>query len=119
MSFNWYARKVRNPRLTIWTRRSAFYSCVLRYCWLTHQPYLKTRTALTAQFGLDYPTGPNEHALLDALDTLERARHQFLEQLRAFERRRLRQKWYGYRSPRASDLQTLYAGSDALIADVG
>ncbi len=111
MSFHWYARKVRNPRLPIWTRRAAFYSCVLRYCWLTQQPYLQIRGAFTSQFALNGDRAPSEQRLLDALAALERARRQFLERLRAFERKRIRQKLRGQRCPQPADIQALYSPS--------
>jgi hypothetical protein len=92
----------------MWTRRSAFYSCIARYCWLTRQPYHETRAAFNTQFGLDHSKPPAEQNLLDALATLEIARHRFLEQVRVFERKRIRQKLRGQRKPKAAEIQALY-----------
>ena len=108
MSFNYYARKVRNPRLPLKVRCSSLSSCILRLGWLRRQKYLATR----AQFAKYLPaTGPmrlDEAQLLVALAAIEIERNRFLEQIRAFERKRIREKLRGRRSPRPSELDALY-----------
>lgn len=108
MSFNYYARKVRDPRLDMQIRRSALGSCILRLGWLTRQSFLATRRRYAAQFN-PRAIPPREEDLLDALAALEKARNRFLERLRAFERRRIREKLRGRRRPRSSDIDALYA----------
>ena len=105
MSFNWYARKARDPRLSIWTRRAAFHSCIRSYCWLTRQPYLPLRTEFNQRFALDHAAGPTDQSLHDAMSALERDRTRFLQRLRAFERTRIREKAQGRRRPRVADIQ--------------
>lgn len=108
MSFHWYARKARNPQLTVFTRRAAFYSCISSYCWLTEQSFTHVRATFIDRFRLESDGGPSEQQLAAALAALEVERHLFLEQLRVFDRRRIRQKLRGRRRPRSADVQALY-----------
>lgn len=108
MSFHWYARKARNPQLTIFTRRAAFYSCISSYCWLTQQSFLEVRAMFNDRFRLAGTRAPSEQQLLAALAVLEIERHLFLERLRVFDCRRIRQKLRGQRRPRSADMQALY-----------
>jgi hypothetical protein len=109
MSFNNYARKVRNPRLDLPVRRSALASCILRLAWLTKRSYLATRAPFAARYNLDRPRQPDEEELLEALVAIERERNRFLERVRAFERRRIREKLRGRRHPRPADIAAIYA----------
>ncbi|MBV9788371.1 MAG: hypothetical protein JOZ51_09370 [Chloroflexi bacterium] len=113
MSFHWYARKSRNPQLTIFTRRAAFYSCISSYCWLTEQSFTHVRATFIDRFTLEGDRAPSEQQLAAALAALEVERHLFLERLRVFDRRRIRQKLRGQRRPRSADVQALYGQSYA------
>jgi hypothetical protein len=120
MSFNWHARKVRDPRRSIAIQRSALGSCILSLRWLTG----KRIPASLGRFAPLVGKGPNhpvtEQQLKDAVAVLERQRNHFLECLRAFERKRLRDKFRGKRVPSKADWQLLWpetsqgAGEDAV-----
>src|SRR4051794_30698496 len=97
MSFNHYARKVMNPNLPIGVRYSALHSCILRLVWKTGEPFSAVRDRLDAQFGFRR-RNPTDHQLLSTLAAIERARNLALQQLRAYERRRIREKMLGRRS---------------------
>ena len=107
MSFNNFARKVRRRDLPLSHRRSALASSILRLCWLTGQPFGETKQRYNQGFHVNLGLGPlkipTEEALLKAIAAVEVERNQFLEQLRAFERRRIRDKMRGKRQPSKSD----------------
>ena len=46
--------------------------------------------------------------LLQAIDALQRERHDFLHKLRRFERRRIREKFRGRRQPARAEVDVLY-----------
>lgn len=108
MSFNYYARKVRNPRLPLNVRCSALASCILRLGRLTNQSYLATRSRFADRLQVDSTNRLGEEQLLDALAAIEVERNRFLEQLRTFERKRLREKMRGKRFPRPTEVAALY-----------
>jgi hypothetical protein len=108
MSFNYYARKVRNPRLPLKVRCSSLASCLLRLAWLTQRPYLATRSRFAAHLPADGAIRLNEERLLAAMAMVEVDRNRFLERLRSFERKRIREKLRGRRSPRPTDVAVLY-----------
>lgn len=108
MSFNIYSRKVRNIHLPIAHRRSALASCILRLGWLKRQKYQVVRARFANTYKLDSPNTPTEADLLAALAAIERERNTFLEKIRAFERKRIREKHRGQRHPRKKDVELLY-----------
>ena len=108
MSFNWYARKVRNATLGPGVRRSAFYSCLLRLSWMTHERFHETIARYDAQFHF-HARRTTEAPLLAALTAMERERNGILEKLRAFERKRMRAKMRGNRRLSAAEAQALRA----------
>lgn len=100
MSFNAYARQVRNPDLSPWARLSALRSCALRLAWLKHVRRSAVLGPLDAQFHFerDFRAGdppPEPAALLAALDALTMERNRRLDMLRAFALQRVRQKLRG------------------------
>jgi hypothetical protein len=103
MSFNYHARKVRNPSLPFNIRCSSLGSCILRLGWLTKRKYLATRSRF-----VDDSTRLDEERLLAAMAAIEIERNRFLEQIRSFERKRIREKLRGRRSPRPADVAALY-----------
>lgn len=126
--FNAHARRVRNIRLPIPVRASAFQSCLLRYCHLTRQKFQATRDRFAAAYwitktppptvvGLRVRHGRREFEqpdaqswfLLQAIDALQRERHEFLNRLRRFERRRIREKFRGRRQASRAELDALFA----------
>ena len=108
MSFNTFARKVRNPKLTINHRRSALMSCILRLAWLRRERYLIVQSRYAKKYNLGSPNIPTEANLLDAIATIEVDRNIFLEKIRSFERKRIREKFRGRRQPKKIDIQVLY-----------
>ena len=108
MSFHIYSRKVRNVHLPIAHRRSALASCILRLGWLKRQKYQVVRARFASKYHLDSPNTPTEADLLAALAAIEIERNTFLEKIRAFERKRIREKHRGQRHPRKNDIELLY-----------
>ena len=100
MSFNWYARKVRNRHRSLGQRFSALRSCLIRLNGLTQEGHHAIMHRYDALFTFDAATHlPSEEQVLAALIHAERERNQILEQLRQFERRRIRYKMQGKRQP--------------------
>jgi hypothetical protein len=97
MSFNHFARKVLNPTLPMGVRYSALHSCILRLVWKTGEPFAQARDRLNAEFGFRR-RDPTEYQLLSTLAAIQSERNLILEQLRAYERHRIRQKMRGKRS---------------------
>jgi hypothetical protein len=104
MSFNYHTRKVRDSALPIAHRYSALFSCVTRLSWLVKQPYGR----LCSYFQLQVQEPMTEAQLLDRLTAIEVFRNRFLEKLRDFDRKRLRQKFKGRRQPGKKAVQALY-----------
>jgi hypothetical protein len=110
MSFNHYARKVLNPNLPMGVRYSALHSCLLRLVWKTGEPFAQARNRLDAEFGFRR-RDPTEYQLLGTLAAIQRERNLILEDLRAYERGRIREKMRGRRYIREEEqraLHTLY-----------
>jgi hypothetical protein len=107
VSFNYHARKVRDFRLDISIRRGALKSCILRLGWLTRQKYSAIWDRFAPPFGLDKTDRPSAEQLLDALTALERERNRVLERLRAFDRRRTREKLRGRRQLTTAEQEAL------------
>lgn len=108
MSFNEYARKVRDPRRLPSIRRGALGSCIRHLTSLTRRSYRATCSRIAARFNLDSLNQLNEQQWLDAVAAIEVERNRFLERLRAFERKRVREKLRGRRFPRPADITSLY-----------
>jgi hypothetical protein len=111
MSFNYHARRVRDSGRPPWRRLSSLRACVASYSWLTRTSYRR----LLAHLDLEFPDGvprdpPTDEFLRRTLDQLERARNEYLERLRVFERKRIRAKMQGNRqlsNAERTDLQEL------------
>src|SRR5689334_6026240 len=66
MSFNWYARKVRNPEVPLSHRRTSLHTCIGQLTWLTRERYTHALARFNARFGFD-SSDINEKQLLQAL----------------------------------------------------
>jgi hypothetical protein len=125
--FNAQARRVRNIRLPIPVRVVAFHACIGSYCRLTRQKFQATRERFAVAYwitktppptvvGLRLRHGRREFEqpdaqswfLIQAIDALQRERHAFLERLRRFERRRIREKFRGRRRASRAELDALF-----------
>src|SRR5690242_15667225 len=106
MSFNPYAPKVMNPSLPMGVRYSALHSCILRLVRKTGEPCSQARDRLHSQLGFRRQD-PTEHQLLSTRAAIERKRNLLLEQLRAYERRRVREKALGKRTIPESERNVL------------
>lgn len=109
MSFNYHARKIRNSQLPLTKRRSRLSSCIMHLSWLTNRHFQEVRQSYVRNYSLDSPEGPTESQLLAALDAIEVERNLYLEKLRAFERKRIREKMKGQRHLRKGDIKALHA----------
>lgn len=114
MSFNYYARKVRDPLQPLSHRKSALSSCILRLGWLTGKRYLQVRACYASRYSLDQPDKLTEAQLVAALAAMERDRNSYLEHLRAFEKKRIREKMRGQRHPRKADTERLKASVEGV-----
>lgn len=106
MSFNYFARKVLNPNLPVGVRYSALHSCILRLAWKTGEPFSQARERFHAEFGFRR-RDPTEYQLLATLAAVQRERSLLLEDLRAHERRRIREKMRGRRRIGQEEQRTL------------
>ena len=126
--FNAQARRVRNIRLPIPVRVVAFHACVGSYCWLTRQKFQATRERFAAAYWItktppptvvglrvrhvrsDFePPDAQSWFLIRAIDALQRERHDFLDRLRRFERRRIREKFRGRRRASRTEMEALHS----------
>ena len=114
MSFNSYARKVRNVNLPMDIRASALLSCML-FGGLgePHYSFQAMVGHLGRVVGADLFHSAEENHLLAALHRMEVFRNQALDIRRAFERRRIRQKCRGMRFPSKAEQLAL---SEAITA---
>lgn len=106
----------------------AFHACIGSYCWLTRQKFQATRDRFAAAYWITKtppPTGvglrirhfrseseqPDAQSwfLIQAIDTLQRERHEFLQKLRRFEKRRIREKFRGRRFAAQVEIEALYS----------
>jgi hypothetical protein len=127
-NFNAQARRVRNIRLPIPVRVRAFHVCLGSYCQLTRQKFLAARERFAAAYWITKTPPPTRVGLrvrhfsrefeqpdaqswflIQAIDALQRERHDFLHRLRRFELRRIREKFRGRRRPARAELDALYA----------
>jgi hypothetical protein len=98
MSFNYQARRVRDPEHPLWLRLSSLRACVRSYCRLTGGSYANVSAYLEIDLGYDPDRQPpGDEFLRRTLDQVERERSWSLERLRAFEKKRVRAKAYGNR----------------------
>lgn len=98
MSFNYHARRVRDPDRPAWLRLSSMRACVRSYCRLTGASYARLLEYLQLDHSPDVPRDPPSYAFLQRkLDEVQRERNWFLDRLRAWERRRVRAKVRGGR----------------------
>jgi hypothetical protein len=97
MSFNTYAKRVLNPQLPMPARRSALRSCIQRFTRLSNESYKEITARYEARF---HCTGRHstDDQLIKALFALITERNLVLENLRAFERKRIREKLSGRRT---------------------
>ena len=96
MSFNTYARKVRDPNRDIWMRWSNIYSC-LGYVAMG-QAFRNRHEELFGHWKIGPGNPPTHEQLIAAINTIEAERSLQLEKLRVFERRRIREKMRGKRA---------------------
>ncbi|MBN1266343.1 MAG: hypothetical protein JXA25_12675 [Anaerolineales bacterium] len=109
MSFRACARYVRNPDLPFHTRLSAVRSCALHLSTLLKKENRSdVLDPITHAYNLNDPNGPTEQELLSALAVLERNREAFLNRLRAFEQKRVEEKYAGIRWPSEDEITQLY-----------
>ena len=97
MSFNTYARKVRDPKRDVWMRWSNIHSC-MRYV-LMGRSFCTRREELFGSWRVGPGNPPTHEQLVAALDAMVAERNLQLEMLRVFERRRVRDKMRGRRAP--------------------
>ncbi len=86
-------------------------SCIRLLSELTGRKFSQVRSCYAPPFKLDGPRPANEAHLLAALAAMERDRSVYLTALRAFERKRIRQKMRGQRHPCKTDRETLSAAA--------
>lgn len=94
MSFNWYARRVRDPERDIWQRWSALHSCLCHVA-IFRGTFSAQHGAWVDAWQIRRDNPPTPAQLLAALTAIEVKRNQYLERRRAFERRRVREKMRG------------------------
>ena len=104
MSFNHYARKVRDAQLPISRRRSALSSCVGHLSWLVRKRY----SELTVYFQINFQSRMTDELLLEKITAVEQLRKHFLNKLEIFKQQRIVEKRQGQRQPRQKDVQALY-----------
>jgi hypothetical protein len=107
-SFHTHARIVRRNDLPFLYRRSAFRSCIQLYRWLIRQKFQVTYLRYSKFFGLDENTSESNERLNEAMDALETERNLFLEQLRLFDKKRIKEKVGGRRRPSHIEVDLLY-----------
>ncbi len=108
MSFHTDARKVRKVDMPFTQRRAAFRSCIESYIWLINGKFNSTYTRFSNHFGLDTDVPNAADRLSQAMEALEKERNLFLEKLRLFDKKRIREKARGQRSPSESAVEALY-----------
>ena len=97
MSFNYHARKVRNADLDIWIRWSNLHSCLSSV--VRPGSFQFWRRGLFGAWEISPENPPTHRQLTEALDRLTVQRNRRLDALRAYERRRIREKMRGKRKP--------------------
>ncbi|WP_103670051.1 hypothetical protein [Pseudanabaena sp. BC1403] len=107
-SFHTHARIVRRNDLPFHYRRSAFRSCIQVYRWLIRQKFQVTYLRYSKFFGFDENISESNERLNKAIDALETERNLFLEQLRLFDKKRIKEKVGGRRLPSNIEVDLLY-----------
>jgi hypothetical protein len=98
MSFNYQARRVRDPAHPVWLRLSSLRACVRSYCRLTGVSYADLSAHLGIGFDSVPPREPPDDAFLRrTMDQVQRERNVALDRLRGWERLRVRAKMKGNR----------------------
>jgi hypothetical protein len=115
MSFHTHARLVRRGDLPLHRRRAAFCSCIQCYCWLINEKFSATYLRYYKHFGLDFDKLEVSERLNQAMDGLEAERHLFLERLRLFDKRRIKEKIQGRRSPSKASVAALYGDTKFIV----
>ena len=115
MSFHTYARLVRREDLPLQRRHSAFRSCIECYCWLIKERFGATYIRYCNHFEIDFNKPEVGECLNQAMDGLEAERHLFLERLRLFDERRIKEKMQGSRSPSKAAVAELYSDTKFVI----
>ena len=108
MSFHTAAREVLKTDLPFTKRRVAFRSCIESYIGLIKGKFNDTYSRYSNHFGFDANVSDAGDRLSQAMEALEKERNLFLEQLRSFDKKRLREKMRGRRSPSKSAIEALY-----------
>ena len=108
MSFHTYAKNVRRENLSFKARRSAFRSCIVRYHRLIRRKLDVTYLRYSKHFGFDGDVPDAGDRLGQAIDALEKERNLFLEQLRLFDKKRVKEKMRGHRFPSKLAVEALY-----------
>lgn len=94
--------------LPLAARAGALRSCIRVFCEnLPQRPYIAVVRQMGRLVEADLAHAAEESHLQDALQRLERARAQILEIQHAFERKRIRQKCRGRRTPSPTETRTL------------
>lgn len=78
------------------------------YHWLIKRKFNSTYLRYSNHFGFDTDISDADTRLSQAMDALEKERNLFLEKLRLFDKRRIREKIRGQRSPSKSAVEALY-----------
>jgi hypothetical protein len=107
MSFNYYARKVRDPGRPIWQRWSSLHACLSYVAAGAAFGSRRNRWVEAWRIGPDRP--PTEDQLLSALRRIEVERNQRLEKLRQFQIRRIREKMRGRWNVPAAERRAVWA----------
>ena|SRR5438105_9581756 len=114
MSFNNHAKRVLNPQLPLPARRSALRSCIQRFTRLSKESYKGVTARYEARF---HCTGKHstEDQLLKALSAMVAERNLILENLRAFERKRIREKMSGRRTLSNTEQKDLHEIASSVL----
>lgn len=114
-SFNNHARRVRNANLPLPIRAVALRSCISKCSWVVcGAPYSRSLKHLGIMVGADLQKSANEKQLLAVLNKIEITRNQILALESGFERRRIRQKMRGRRTPKLAEIVALQEATEAI-----
>lgn len=112
MSFFTDSRKVRSNDLPSSRRLCAFRSCVGHFHWLTRQGFNSVLGRYEREFDLDVNAENFNERVVQAINSLEIERRLFLEKLNAFERKRIREKMLGKRSPSKKSVEEIFGAKN-------
>jgi hypothetical protein len=114
-NFHTHARIVRRSDLPFYCRRSAFRSCIQLYRWLIRQKFQATYLRYSKHFGFDEDTIDCNERLNKAMNALETERNLFLDNLRLFDKKRIREKIEGRRLPSKIAVDSLYKDMKLIV----